>query len=299
MNNARQTLRELSPKIGLTAPSIKKRIDRLVEVGFIKDYTVALGNKYIDATAAIVIARTDGSVNPDIFIEQFQDNRAIFLILPIVSGELFLRVMYTKRDELSALRKKITDFKGVESVDVHVTYVYESESTLSDFTSAQLRVLSQLTLNPRLPTHEIAARSGLSVKIVEQQLEAFVREEMVTFGIKWNPFGKGTSVAVAPIRFDSNQTTPESIDQWLTTHYPIEFWYSRTSKDDSLIFAILGVSDIKKLEDLTRDLQNQKWVETVSVMIGYSSVNPDSLPMTLLIDLLKNNELWPPSDRRV
>jgi len=298
MNNARQTLRQLSPKIGLTAPTIKKRIDKLVEVGFIKDYTVALGNKYIDATSAIIVVRSDGSVNPVQFIKHFQDNRVIILILPMFSGELFIRAMYTTPDELSYLTEMISDFDGVKSVDVHVTHVYESESDLTDFTALQLRILSQLALNPRMPTHEIAARSGLSVKNVEQNLDTLVREEMVSFGIKWNPSGKGTSVVMAPIRYDSKRTTPESIVQWFNTHYPIEFWYSRTSLDDPLIFAILGVSDMTKLEELTRNLQNQDWVEAVSVMIGYSSVNPDMLPMTMLIDLLTAYGLWPPSDRR-
>lgn len=298
MNNARQTLRELAPKVGLTAPSIKKRVDKLVEVGFIKEYTVGLGSKYIDATNAIIIAETDGSVKPDQFIHKFQDNRAVFLILPMVSGELFLRVMYTSTDELSNLTNMISNFVGVKSVHMHVTDVYESVCSLTDFTTLQLKILSQLVLDPRMPTHEIAARSGLSVKNIEQNLDTLVREEMVDFGIKWNPFGKGTSVVMAPIKYDTKRATPESINHWFNAHYPIEFWYSRTSLNESLIFAILGVSDISKLEELTRALQNQDWVESVTVMIGYSSVNPDSLPITMLIDLLTTHGLWPASDRR-
>ena len=299
MNNSRQTLRELSPKVGLTAPSIKKRIDKLVEVGFIKKYIVALGYKYIDATTAAVIVRTDGSVKPERFIQKFQDNRAVFLILPMVSGELLLRVMYTTTDEISNLTKMISNFDGVKSVHVHVTDVYESKCSLTDFTMVQLRILSQLVLDPRMPTHEIAARSGLSVKSVELNLDTLVREEMVFFGIKWNRIGKGSSIVTAPIKYDSNKATPESIVQWFITHYPIEFWSCRSSLYEPLIFVSLGVNDIFKLEELMRDLQNQDWVESVSVMISYSSVNPDMPPMTMLIDFLANNRLWPPSDRRI
>jgi len=299
MTNARQTLRQLVPKIGLTAPSIKKRIDKLVEVGFIKEYIVALGNKYIDATSAIIIARTDRSVNADHFINHFQDNRILYLILPMLSGELFLRVMYATPDELSDFIELLSDFDGVKSVDVHVTEVYESERALSDFTTQQLRILSQLISDPRLPTHEIAARSGLSVKIVEENINILIRENMVIFGIKWNPFGKGTSVVVVPIKYISDKSSPESIAQWFKTYYPLEFWYFRSSMDEPLLFAILGMSDISKLEELMRDLQNQDWVVAASVMVGYSSVNPDILPMTMLLDLLTTHGLWPPSDRYV
>jgi DNA-binding Lrp family transcriptional regulator len=297
MDNSRQTLRQLAKKIGLTAPSIKKRIDRLVEVGFIKDYIVTLGYKYITAKSVIIIARTDGSVNLDQFTECLQEDRAVFLILPIASGELFLRAMYTVPRELSNLVQKISDFDGVESVDVHEIDVFESDYELTDFTTTQLKILSQLVLDPKIPTHEIAARSGLSVKSVEQNLGKLVREEMVLFGIKWNPFGKGTSVVVAPVRYNSNKTTPDSIEQWFNTRYPIEFWYSRTSLDEPLLFAILGISDITKLEELTKDLQKKKGVENVTVMIGYTSVNPDTLPHTMLIDLLTAHKLWPPLDR--
>ncbi len=299
MNNSRQTLRELSPKVGLTAPSIKKRIDKLIEVGFIKKYIVALGYKYIDATSATVIVRTDGSVKPDRFIQKFQDNRAVFLILPMVSGELLLRVMYTSTNDLSNLTELISNFDGVKSVHVHVTDVYESRCSLTDFTIVQLKILSQLVLDPRMPTHEIAARSKLSVKSVEQNLDTLVREEMVFFGIKWNRIGKGSSIVTAPIKYDSKKATPESIVQWFTIHYPIEFWSYRASLYEPLIFVSLGVNDIFKLEELTRALQNQDWVESVSIMVSYSSVNPDMPPMTMLIDLLTNHGLWPPSDRRL
>jgi len=299
MNNARQTLRQLSPKIGLTAPTIKKRIDKLVEVGFIKEYIVALGYKYIDATSATIIVRTDGSVKPGQFIREFQDNRAVFLILPMVSGELLLRIMYTTTDERSNLTELISNFDGVKSVHVHVTDVYESKCSLTDFTIVQLRILSQLVLNPRMPTHEIAARSGLSVRCVERNLDTLVREEMVFFGIKWNRVGNGTSIAVAIIKYDSEKATPESIVHWFNTHYPIEFWFCRFSLYEPLTFANLGVSYISKLEELTRALQNQDWVESVSVMIGYSSVNPDMPPMTMLIDLLATHGLWPPCDKRI
>ncbi len=298
MDNSRQTLRQLARKIGLTAPSIKKRIDRLFEVGFIKDYIVTLGSKYITAKSAIIIVRTDGSVNLDKFTACLQKDRAVFLILPIASGELFLRAMYTSPSELSNLKRMINDFDGVESIDVHVTDVYEGDCELTDFSETQLKILSQLALDPRMPTHEIAARSGLSVKNVEQNLETLVREKMVLFGIKWNPFGKGTSVVAAPVRYNPNKITPESIEQWFSTRYPIEFWYSRTSMDEPLLFVILGMSDITKLEELTKNLQKQEGVENVTVMIGYSSVNPDTLPHFMLIDLLTAHKLWPPPDRR-
>jgi DNA-binding Lrp family transcriptional regulator len=298
MANSRQTLRQLAPKIGLTAPSIKKRIDRLVEVGFIKDYIVTLGQKYLTAKSAIIIVRTDGSVNLDQFTERLQEDRTVFLILPIASGELFLRAMYTTPDELTNLKQKITEFSGVERIDVHVTDVYESDCELNEITTTQLKILSQLVLDPRMQTHEIAARAGLSVKSVEQNLETLVQEKMVLFGIKWNPFGKGTSVVVAPIRYNPKKTTPESINQWFTTHYPTEFWYSRSSMDEPLLFAILGISDISKLEGMAKNLQSQEWTETVSVMIGYSSVNPDTPTMTMLTDLLVSHGLWPPPDKR-
>lgn len=298
MDNSRQTLRHLAKKIGLTAPSIKKRIDRLTEVGFIKEYIVTLGHKYITAESAIIIVKTDGSVDLDRFTARFQDDRAVFLILPIASGEIFLRAMYTTQDELSNLTKKITDFDGVENVDVHVTEVYESECDLTDFTTPQLKILSQLVRDPRLPTHEIAARTGLSIKSVEQNLETLVREEMVLFGIKWNPFGKGTSVVAAPVRYDPDRTSPDVIKKWFNTNYPIEYWYSRTSVHEHLLFAILGMSDITKLDELTRNLQKLEGIESVTVLIGYSSVNPDTLSHIMLIELLTANDLWPPKDKR-
>lgn len=299
MDNSRQTLRQLSEKIGLTGPSIKKRIDRLVEDGFIKEYIVLLGFKYIKATDVIILVKTDGSINVEDFIECVQVYRSIFLIVPMVSGELFLRVSYSHPDELSEVVSMVSDFSGVTSIEVHTTEICEGGGNLSEFTTVQLRILSQLVLDPRMPPHEIAARSGLSVKKVNQNLDILIQDNMVIFGIKWNPFGKGTSVVVAPIRYDTKQTTPDYVNDWFITRYPIEFWYSRLSKEEPLLFAIFGISDMKKLEEITRDIQNQKWAEAVSVLIGYSSTNPDTPTMTMLVDLLTIQGLWPPCDKRI
>ncbi len=298
MDNSRQTLRQLSKKIGLTAPSIKKRIDSLTESGFIKDYIVTLGNKYINATEAIIIATTDGSVEFDEFAQEVQSNNCVFLILPMTSGELFLRAMYTEESDLSGLIDIVTNFPGVQNVEVHTTYRHEGTSQLSDFTMTQLKILSQLISNPRMPPHEIAARSGLSVKKVNQNLDTLITENMVIFGIKWNPFGKGTSVVVVPIHYDNQQTNPDYITDWLSTRFPIEFWYARVSKEHPTLFAIFGIDDIQKLDYMTTEIRNQKWTEAVSVMIGYSSINLDTPPMTMLVDLLSKNHLWPPPDKR-
>ena len=297
MDNSRQTLRQLSSKIGLTAPSIKKRIDSLVEDGFIKQYIVALGNKYIEATDAIILAHTDGSVNLEEFIERIQDSEIVFLILPMISGELFLRVAYTDSHELSELVEILTNYSGVTDVAVHTTHIHKGGGNLSDFTKIQLKILSQLVANPRMPAHDIAARSGVSVKRVNQNLETLIGENMVHFGIKWNPHGKGTSVVVGLIEYDSRKTSPDYIDDWLSLRYPIEFWYARVSHEEPLIFAIFGISDIRYLETITKDILNQKWNESVSFMIGHSSTNLDTLHIIKLVDLLSSHGLYPPVDK--
>lgn len=298
MDNSRQTLRQLSSKIGLTPPSIKKRIDQLIEVGFIKQFIVYLDDKYIKGTAAIVLVRTDGSVNLEQFIERIQDNQIIFLILPMISGELFLRVFYTEPQELSKFVEMLSGYDGVIDVEVHTTRVHKGGSDLSDFTTPQLKILSQLAVDPRMPAHEIAARAGLSIKKVNQNLETLVDENMVRFGMKWNRHGKGTFVALGLIKYDSNLTTPEYITDWLTLRYPIEFWYTRVSMEKLVVFAVLGVSDIIFLETLMKEIQKQEWQESISILIGSSSTNLDIPHITRLIDMLTSHGLWPAVDMR-
>jgi DNA-binding Lrp family transcriptional regulator len=291
MDNSRQTLRQLSLKIGLTAPSIKKRIDSLIEDGFIKEYIVALGNKYIQATEAIILARTEGSVNLEQLITRLRENEIVFLILPMTSGELFLRVMYSDAHELSKFLEMLDQYNGISDVAVHTTHVYEGGGNLSDFTKSQIKILNQLVVDPRMPAHEIAAGSGVSVKKVNQNIDILVKENMIHFGIKWNPHAKGTSVVMNLIEYDPTQTNPDYINDWLSLRYPIEFWYLRVSQEKPIVFAVFGISDIRYLETLTKDIMNQTWTASVSVMIGYSSTNLDTLHITKLIALLSSHGL--------
>ncbi|MFW9983039.1 MAG: winged helix-turn-helix transcriptional regulator [Candidatus Thorarchaeota archaeon] len=298
MDNSRQTLRQLEQKVGLTAPSIKKRIDQLVEAGFIKKFIVYLDDKYIKATQAIILVRTDGSVNLDMLVERILEHKIVFLISPTTSGDLFLRLIYTESNELTKLVEMLSDYSGVKNVEVHTTRIHEGGSDLSDFTVSQLRVLSQLVQDPRMPAHEIASRSGLKIRKVNQNLETLVKENMIRFGMKWNRHGRGSSLVLGVIRYDSNQTTSDYINDWLNLRYPDEYWYLRVSLDEPVVFAVFSVNNIQFLETLTKDIQNQEWTESVSVMISYSSTNLDIPHITMLIDLLTSHGLWPAPDER-
>lgn len=298
MDNSRQSLRQLGSKIGLTAPSIKRRIDQLIEVGFIKKFIVYLDNKYIKGTASIILVRTDGSINLDLLVERIQEHKIVFLILPMTSGELFLRAMYTDSSELSELVEMLSGYSGVTDVEVHSTHIHKGGGNLSDFSTTQLKILSQLMHDPRMPPHEIAARSGITIKKVNQNLETLVAESMVQFGMKWDRHGKGASLVAGVIRYDSSQTTSDYITDWLSLRNPIEYWYSRVSLEEPVVFAIFSVNNIQYLETLMKDIQNQKWAESVSVMICYSSTNLDIPHITQLVDLLTSNGLWPAPDIR-
>ncbi|MGY5871533.1 MAG: winged helix-turn-helix transcriptional regulator [Candidatus Thorarchaeota archaeon] len=291
MDNSRQTLRQLSSKIGLTAPSIKKRIDKLIEVGFIKKFIVYLDDKYIKCTAAIILARTDGSINLDELVERILEYKIVFLISPTTSGELFLRLMYTESHELLELEEMLSGYSGVINVEVHTTRIHEGRGDLSDFTATQLKILSQLAHDPRMPAHEIATRTGLKIRKVNQNLETLVGESMIHFGMKWNRHGKGASLVLGVIKYDSSQTTPDYINDWLSLRNPIEYWYSRVSLDEPVVFAVFSVNNVQYLETLTKEIQNQKWAESVSVMISYSSINLDIPHITKLVDLLTSHGL--------
>ncbi len=298
MDNSRQTLRQLSSKIGLTAPTIKKRIDQLIEDGFIKQFIVYLDDKYIKGTESILLVKTDGSVNLNPLVKRIQDYKIVFLIMPMTSGELYIRVLYTESSEISEFVDMLSSYDGVTGVEVHKTRIFEGGNDLSDFTPTQLKILSQLAHDPRMPPYEIAARSGLSIRKVNQNLETLVRESMVQFGMKWNRHGKGASLIVGVIRYNPKLTTPDYINDWFSLRNPIEYWYSRKSLEEPVIFSIFGVNNIQYLDTLTKDILNQKWAESVNVMICYSSTNPDIPHITKLIDLLSSHELWPAPDLR-
>ena len=149
-----------------------------------------------------------------------------------------------------------------------------------------------------MPAHEIAARTGLKVRKVNQNIETLVKESMIHFGMKWNRHGKGSSLVLGVIRFDPSETTSDYINDWLGLRNPNEYWYSRVSLDEPVVFAIFSVNNVQRLETLTKDIQNQKWAKSVSTMISYSSTNLDIPHITNLVELLTSHNLWPAPDMR-
>jgi Lrp/AsnC family transcriptional regulator, leucine-responsive regulatory protein len=64
--NARQTFGEIGREVGLSAPAVKRRIDRLEESGVIRGYTVMLDHAYLGRSVeAFAELRFAGSTRVD------------------------------------------------------------------------------------------------------------------------------------------------------------------------------------------------------------------------------------------
>jgi Lrp/AsnC family transcriptional regulator, leucine-responsive regulatory protein len=64
--NARQTFGEMGRKVGLSAPAVKRRIDRLEETGVIRGYTALIDHSYLgQSVEAFAELRFAGSTRVD------------------------------------------------------------------------------------------------------------------------------------------------------------------------------------------------------------------------------------------
>lgn len=94
--NSKQTLSEIAERVSLSAPAVKRRIDRLEEAGVISGYTIRVDHALLGRPLeAFIELRFDGSTSVDQMIDLASDTpevEAIFTIAGDPDSLVLLRV---------------------------------------------------------------------------------------------------------------------------------------------------------------------------------------------------------------
>ena len=149
--NSRQSFRKLSVKVGLSASTVKKRIDKLIESGFISEFTVILNDYYVNTKRMSILVETDGTLSKQNLVEILKTQPSIFVILPFISGHFFLNSLHENLHESESLKSCMQTIEGVSKVEMHWTGgVDEISETDFYFTTCECMKMHSERTPPRL-----------------------------------------------------------------------------------------------------------------------------------------------------
>jgi DNA-binding Lrp family transcriptional regulator len=296
ITNCRVSYRELGKKVNLSASTVKKRIDNLEEAGFIDHYMVTLNPDLTDARYATLLVSTDASVRIESFKDIALSVDGVYMILPIVDGNFYVSIEYSKPSTLEEYADLLQSVLGVESVEIYDVLPQDAKIGLPevlDFTRSESIVLSQMMDNPRIADHDIAAQLKWSTKKVKQILQNLEKEKKVAWGLRWNPnLGKGIAFNLV-IKYDSRTTDAQRITNWLDEQHPESYFNSRIVESRSTIFAVFDVRRVVDLEPIAMAVLDLQGISSCYAITYYNAILGKTLSRIRLERLLEKEGLWP------
>ncbi|MGY5876559.1 MAG: winged helix-turn-helix transcriptional regulator [Candidatus Thorarchaeota archaeon] len=275
MNNCRQSYRDLSKKIDLSPSSIKKRVDSLIESGFIEEFVLLLNPSLLNLRVGNVVVHTDSSIPIDTFVERTNEVDGVYLIYPLISGNFYVGIEFTTDEEYDSMCKVIQSIEGVlklEKYKMPMSDEMRMNPEVPAFNKNELKILRPLLDDPRMPVHEIAEQTGITLNRVRTIMEDFETGRRVLFSARWNPnLGRGLTFTSKVIYDESLQI--DRFFEFLVQRYPLEYINSRNYESDSTMFSFFTVNTLPIMEQISQSILEYPGIKSCSTMIHYEAIN--------------------------
>jgi len=287
-DNCRVSFETLARLCGVTANAVKRRDNKLVEVGVIEKFVINLSLEMMNGQYLIGMVTTDGTEAEDenefidlvgnypMVTHSFYDSNGICVIFAEVPG--------TKG--LSDLGSYLRSLEHTVEVNMHVL-PRERGGTI-DLTSTHLKVLKVLRDDPRMAISTLAKKTGLTARRVRRAVNQLIDSQAIRFTILLKLNAGGATMFVIRLTWDEKQSSAPEIINWFKENYPQEFWYFYNSASEPLIWAILVVDHMREAESIVRNLKQVPSVNPTHMVFPYPEKRFKGLGNVMLDDLLES-----------
>ena len=283
-DNCRVSLEILAQECSITANAVKRRIEKLVDLGVINRFVIKLSLAMIDGVYLIGIIATDKNEDQDEFIDQIGEYPMVTHSFYDSYGMCVLFAEVPGMKGLSELSGYIRSLANVERAEFHVLPM--DRGGIIKLGQSHLKVLRSLRTNPRMAVSRIARESGLTARRVKRIINELQETRAIRFTIHLALNAGGSTMFVARTSWDDKQTNATLIAEWFKTEYPDEYWYHYQSASDPTLWAILVVDHIRDAEPIIRGLQQIPSVQITSMVFPYPEKRFKGLGFVMLDEIL-------------
>ncbi|MFW9992892.1 MAG: winged helix-turn-helix transcriptional regulator [Candidatus Odinarchaeota archaeon] len=275
MADCRITYQELALKHGMSANAIKKRVNKMIEIGVIVEFYVELSIAMIDAELTLCLVTTDGTEDDEVFLNEVGNNMYINTVGKASGSVYFVFAACINGSRgLSELGAFLRNLTPVTKVELHPLLFPAGKKVT--FTTTQLMVLRHLAENPRISISELASKSGLTARMARKTIDGLKSGGGLLFGVRYNANAGDSIVFIARIHWDEKATDSGKVIHWLQKRFPDEFFVPMLSAVNPLVFISFMVNDLQRISEIAREIKKAPGISKVITIIGEpSKVFPD------------------------
>ncbi len=195
--DTRITYRELSEKLGISIPSVQKRIVSLEETGRVLGYTAHISLQALGGCMVVIQGSSTTDFAPDL-VDELGKNGSIMTVMCGNQNNLVMGAFLRSISDLDPLVSFVQDVGRIpepdvllvsQGSDISCTRISGSKvgPQLSDLTSLDLRIIWALHKDARRSVSDVAAELGVSSKTVSRRLSRMMENGLIDFHVQAVP----------------------------------------------------------------------------------------------------------------
>ncbi|MFW9921051.1 MAG: winged helix-turn-helix transcriptional regulator [Candidatus Thorarchaeota archaeon] len=278
--NCRQSYRTLAKDLGVTCPTIKRRVDLLMESGIITGFTVDISQETLGVGWAIAQITTDNSEDRATLVDDICAHEATTETFVVGSRSYVAFAEVTYSNGLYEYGKYLRSLSGVIDVDIQnaqqiptsqLSYKckFNSRGNKVEFTSQQRKVLRLLVEDARMPIQDLSERTRLKPKRIRRIIKELREGGGVHFTIKFNPCTENCISFLLLMRFDESVTGPKDIVELLEDEFPMEYWLTFMLSNEPVLINYMSSYSLARIEEVIRKMKQVPCLKNVDTMLIY------------------------------
>jgi DNA-binding Lrp family transcriptional regulator len=267
MTNSRVSCQELAKRFNSTRGVVRKRINKLEQMGVIFEYSAWYHLAMVDAEFVFGHVRIGQEMGREALVQELVQHPMIHAVIPVVTGDIVFHGIAVGTEGLSELGSTLRKLDNVEEVELHLIQYDRGKKV--ELKKIHLEVLSALFQNSRISVAEISRRTNLSPRRVKRAIDEIEAGGGISLAIARNPaLGSGLSF-YAKIGWDERKSDAKRLLERIETEFPVESWESYISASDARVFTRFFVEHIKDVETISNALLRYEEIKTLETLVFY------------------------------
>ena len=280
LGDCRASYRELARELGVTCPTIKRRVDRLIDTGVIESFTIDISQETLGVGWVYAEITTDLSEDRTSLIKEICEHRHTAEIFAVGSKNYVAFAELPFPDGIYEYGKFLRGLQGVSDVElIPIKQLptsrladqckYTTRGTKVTFSKQHIKVLRYLMSNARISVLELSEKVGFKPKRVRRILRELETSRGVHFTIRFNPAAEDNLSFLLKIKFDEDKISPSDITYWMEEEFSSEHWMSFLMSNRPVMVNYMTCSSPSDIERIIRRLKEVPFISDVETELIY------------------------------
>ncbi|MGY5865323.1 MAG: AsnC family transcriptional regulator [Candidatus Thorarchaeota archaeon] len=265
--NCRKSLQDLSQKTGVSANEVKKRIDKLLKLDIIHNFTTILSPLMTDENLSIAILEFDLVPSEKDILRVLSGNTSVWRVHRALEDKYVVFSVVYSDDELTESAMTFRRLKGIGRVDIYSRFMRHWGGNV-ELTHVHKKILRCLVKDARMSVADIARKTGLETSVVLKSINHLRESESVLFSIKATDYLKESRIEIlARVQWNVGKTSQEQVSNWLETSFPTVYLREYVSVIEPTLFFNFTVNHVQEVQVVMKKAMESGIISTFTPLI--------------------------------